>query len=58
MKEEAEFEGVTAPERARRDRLGHTVSDLCPNVSDLMSYSSYRKEERDRHSSTQLLPGE
>lgn len=38
--EEAEFEGVTVPERARCNRLGHTVSDLCPNVGDPLSYSS------------------
>ena len=55
MKKEAEFEGVTVPERARRNRLGHTVSDLCPNVSDLMSYSS-SQEGREGQAFLQTAP--
>ena len=54
MKEKAEFEGLTVPERARHNKLGHAISDLCPSVSDLMNYSS--QEGREEQGFLQTAP--
>ena len=48
MKEDAEFESPAVTERTRHNRLDHTISDPCPSVSDLMTYSSLQEGRQEQ----------